>query len=93
MAISNEKVKDLDEKIKQLQAQKQQLLARVKEDERRKNTKRLIEIGAAMDSIGIDTLEKATAFKESLKTNIEFKIFFNSILAKSKNPMEDFDSK
>ena len=49
-----EKINKLDEKIKQLQAQKNSLIAREKEKERKARTKRLIEIGAIFDSIGID---------------------------------------
>jgi len=80
-AISNERVRELDEKIRQMQEYRQQLLAKVKEEERRKRTRRLIEIGATMDSIRIDTLEKANAFKEGLKANPEIKIWLDALLS------------
>lgn len=73
MADNKEKISKLDEKIKQLQAQKNSLIAREKEKERKARTKRLIEIGAIFASIGFDTVEKANAFKsqfnnENVKT-------------------------
>lgn len=73
MTYHKEKINKLDEKIKQLQAQKNSLIAREKEKERKARTKRLIEIGAIFDSIGIDTVEKANTFKsqfnnENVKT-------------------------
>lgn len=66
MDNNKEKLNKLDEKIKQLQAKKNSLIAREKEKERKARTKRLIEIGAIFDSIGIDTVEKANAFKSEL---------------------------
>ena len=69
MVDNKEKITKLDEKIKQLQAQKNSLIAREKEKERKARTRRLIQIG----SIGFDTVEKANAFKsqfnnENVKT-------------------------
>lgn len=61
--MNKEKINKLDEKIKQLQAQKNLLLAREKEKERKERTKRLIQIGAIFESIGIDTLDKANLLK------------------------------
>lgn len=41
-----EKIKKIDEKMAQLKAQKQALMAREKEKERKERTRRLIQIGA-----------------------------------------------
>ena len=41
-----ERLKKIDEKLSQLKAQKQALLAREKEKERKERTRRLIQIGA-----------------------------------------------
>lgn len=91
--ISTLKVSELEEKIKQLQAQRQQLLTRVKEEEGRKRTRRLIEIGATMDSIGIDTLEKDNAFKKGFKINPEVQKWINSLFGQFKNSKENTTSK
>ena len=49
MATDNkEKLNKLDEKIKQLQAQKNKILAREKEKERKARTRLLIQIGAIL---------------------------------------------
>ncbi|MBC6005041.1 hypothetical protein H8891_14750, partial [Paeniclostridium sp. NSJ-45] len=46
---TNKKLNDIEEKIKQLKAQKQTLIQKEKEKERKARTKRLIEIGAIFD--------------------------------------------
>ncbi|CAG9713706.1 conjugal transfer protein TraD [Clostridium neonatale] len=45
-------------KNKTTSSSKNSLIAREKEKERKARTRRLIELGAIFDSIGIDTLEK-----------------------------------
>ncbi|WP_294395520.1 hypothetical protein [uncultured Clostridium sp.] len=68
MADSKEKINKLDEKINQLQAQKNSLIAREKEKERKARTRRLIQIGAIFESLGFDTIEKATSFKSKFNS-------------------------
>ena len=80
---NNSKISKLDEKIKQLQAQKTALVAREKEQERKARTRRLIQIGAIMDNMGIDTEEKANNFKEQFQNNPTFKGWFEAFLNKS----------
>lgn len=69
-----ERLQNLEEKRKQLEAKEQRLRSIAKEKERKERTRRLIQIGAIMDSIGIDTLEKAEKYKE----------FFKKVLADNK---------
>jgi hypothetical protein len=58
-----ERIGNLEEKIKKLEAQKKELEARTREKQRKERTRMLIQIGAIMDSIGIDNLELAEKFK------------------------------
>ncbi|CAG9713938.1 conserved hypothetical protein [Clostridium neonatale] len=82
MAVdSKEKISKLDEKIKQLQAQKSSLLAKEKEKERKARTRRLIQIGAIFDSIGIDTLDKANSFKNEFDNDEKCKNWINKIIS------------
>ena len=82
MAVdSKEKINKLDEKIKQLQAQKNSLIAREKEKERKARTRRLIQIGAIFDSIGIDTLDKANSFKNEFDNDEKCKNWINKIIS------------
>ena len=82
MAVdSKEKISKLDEKIKQLQAQKNSLLAKEKEKERKARTRRLIQIGAIFDSIGIDTLDKANSFKNEFDNDEKCKNWINKIIS------------
>lgn len=48
--MSKEKIDELDKKIEQLKARKQALIAREKEQERKERTRRLIQIGATIES-------------------------------------------
>ncbi|MCS6105526.1 hypothetical protein DWV12_16895 [Clostridium botulinum] len=85
MAVdSKEKLSKLDEKIKQLQAQKNSILAREKEKERKARTRRLIQIGAIFDSIGIDSLEKANSFKDEFENDEKCKNWINKIISVKK---------
>ena len=81
MAVDNkEKIDKLDEKIKQLQAKKNLLLAKEKEKERKARTKKLIQIGAIFNNIGFNTLEKANLFKKEFETNEKCKNWIDSII-------------
>ena len=62
----DDRIGSLDDKIKQLEAQKKQLEARSKEKARKERTRRLIQLGAIMDSMGIDTVEIADLFKQKV---------------------------
>ena len=66
MTIEDEKLKieKLGEKIKKLEVQKKQLEAITKEKSRKERTRRLIQIGAIMDSMGIDNINAAERFKD-----------------------------
>ena len=68
MANSNEeqKIEKLAEKIKKLEVQKKQLEAITREKNRKNRTRRLIQIGAIMDSIGINNI----VITERVKTYI-----------------------
>lgn len=77
---NSEKINKIDDKIKQLQAQKNSILAREKEKERKARTRRLIQIGAIMDNMGIDSLEKANTFKVQFENNPTFKNWFETFL-------------
>ena len=58
-----EKIDKIEQKINQLKAQKQALLAREKEKERKARTRRLIQIVAIIENMEIDNVELANKFK------------------------------
>lgn len=81
MAVDNkEKIDKLDEKIKQLQAKKNSLLAKEKEKERKARTRRLIQIGAIIDSMGINTVELAEQFKKNFEYNSTYSSWLKTFL-------------
>lgn len=59
----DERIAEIEEKQKQLEAQKKTLIAQAKDKERKDRTRRLIQIGAIFDSMGINTVEQADKLK------------------------------
>lgn len=80
----NKKLSDIEEKIKQLKAQKQAIINKEKERERKARTKRLIEIGAIIDSIGINSVELANEFKNHFINNEKSKVWLYKFIEKNK---------
>lgn len=62
------RTEEIDKKIDQLKAQKQNILSRAKTQERKERTRKLIEIGAIVESgLKVDSKYKALALVEYLK--------------------------
>lgn len=78
-----ERINDMDKKIEQIKAQKQTLISREKEKERKKRTKRLITIGAIMAHIGIDTQEKANCIQAAYNNNPQFCTYIQKLVSNS----------
>lgn len=81
---NKEKIDKIEEKINQLKAQKQALLAREKEKERKARTRRLIQIGAIIESMGIDDIELAAKFKFTFENNNSYTNWLNDFIEKNK---------
>ena len=80
----NKKLSDIEEKIKQLKAQKQAIINKEKEKERKARTKRLIEIGTIFDSIGINSVDLANEFKNHFNNNDKSKLWLEKFIEKNK---------
>ena len=80
----NKKLLDIEEKIKQLKAQKQAIINKEREKERKARTKRLIEIGAIIDSMGINTVDLANEFKNHFINNEKSKSWLEKFIEKNK---------
>lgn len=80
----NKKLLDIEEKIKQLKAQKQTIINKEKEKERKARTKRLIEIGAIIDSMGINTVDLANEFKNHFINTEKSKLWLEKFIEKNK---------
>lgn len=81
---NKEKIEKIEEKINQLKAQKQALLTREKEKERKARTRRLIQIGAIIESMGIDDVELAAKFKYTFENNNSYNNWLNDFIEKNK---------
>lgn len=79
-----EKINKIEEKINQLKAQKQAILAREKEKERKARTRRLIQIGAIVENMGIDNIELANKFKSYFEDNEKSKSWLENFIEENK---------
>lgn len=79
-----EKIDKIEEKINQLKAQKQAILAREKEKERKARTRRLIQIGAIIENMGIDNIELADKFKSYFEDNEKSKVWLEKFIEENK---------
>ena len=86
MAIKNgeQKIEEISEKIKKLEAQKKQIEAITKNQERKDRTRRLIQIGGILNTIGIDTIEKAELLKIKITNNPKAKEWFETLFTENK---------
>lgn len=83
-----ERLVELENRKKQIEAQQQALLTRLKDKERKERTRRLIQLGAKMESLGMKTLEQGDAFIAEIKSNEKARDWFNKIigLAQDQDP-------
>jgi hypothetical protein len=79
-----EKIDKIEEKINQLKAQKQAILVREKEKERKARTRRLIQIGAIVENMGIDNIELANKFKSYFEDNEKSKSWLEKFIEENK---------
>lgn len=78
-----EKIDKIEDKINQLKAQKQAIMSREKEKERKARTRRLIQIGAIVESMGIDNIELADKFKAYFENNDKSKAWLEKFIEKN----------
>ena len=85
-----ERLRELEEKMEQMKAKKQQIESRLKEKERKERTRRLIQVGAIFekyfDIVGEDQAEKiAFGMKEIVEKNKEQLLNIDLEKSKEKN--------
>lgn len=81
--ISNieKQIEEQQEKIKKLKAKKNKILAREKEKERKARTRNLIQIGAIISNMKIDTPEKAEKLLNEYQNNEKCKNWIDKIIS------------
>lgn len=84
MTDNKEKINKLDEKIKQLQAQKNSLIAREKEKDRKARTKNLIELGAMLNNLGITTKNQLNKLIIEYSENEKYRNWIDTIVQSDK---------
>jgi hypothetical protein len=71
--------------IKQKEAEKRNLMQRLKEEQRKERTRRLVQIGAIMARLGVDTVAKAQALQLQVKDRPEVKTWMAQVIASAGN--------
>jgi outer membrane murein-binding lipoprotein Lpp len=84
-----QRINDTETRIRQLEAQKRLLAQQLKQQARKDRTRRLIQIGAIMDRLGMDTPAKAQAFQALVQDNAELKAWFAELMATVDTPTEE----
>lgn len=79
-----QRLQTIKEKIEKLDAQKQILESHQKDKNRKERTRRLIQIGAIMENLGINNLEMAEDFKTYFSTNVKSKEWLNNFISNYK---------
>jgi predicted Zn-dependent protease len=75
-----ERIAEAEKRIKQLQMQKQAMVQAAQQRERKERTRRLIQIGATLARLGMDTLEKAQAFQREVEGRPEVRQWLDEVL-------------
>lgn len=75
-----ERLADLEKRKKQIEIQQKQLQSKVNEQERKDRTRRLIQIGAKMEILGMKTLEQGDAFVDVIKNDEKARSWFEKII-------------
>ncbi len=89
--MSNQKLSKIDEQIAKLKAQKQAILQREQKEERKKRTRRLIQVGAIFEKyLEIESLESAEAWAQTLTNNAEF---YERLKAQAQKKLSEIQSK
>lgn len=76
-----QRMADTEVRIRQLEAQKQRLAQQFKQQERKERTRRLIQIGAIMAHLGVDSIEKAQALQKQVESRPEIQAWLQKITA------------
>lgn len=75
-----QRVSDTEKRIQQLEAQRQLLNQRLKQQERKARTRRLIQVGAIISSTGLDTPEKAQLFQQACFKDARVRAWLTKLL-------------
>lgn len=84
-----QRISGMETRIQQLEAQKRLLAQQLKQQARKERTRRLIQIGAIMDRLGMDTPAKAQAFQDQVQESDELKAWFAELMATVDTPTEE----
>lgn len=84
-----QRIADTDERIRQLQARKQTLAQQARQQERRDRTRRLIQVGGIIATLGVDTLEKAQALQREIERRHEVQEWLQKVTRRDPTQSKD----
>jgi len=87
--LLNQRVAEVEEQIRQLQARKQALAQQLRQQERKERTRRLIQIGGIMARLGVDTLEKAQAFQRAVECRPRVRGWLDQVVTTGHRNVDD----
>lgn len=76
-----QRVAEAEERIRQLHARKQVIDQQLRQRERKQRTRRLIQVGAVLANMGVDTLEKAQALQREVERRPEVREWLERVTA------------
>ncbi|MFZ5826329.1 MAG: hypothetical protein ACOY94_18710 [Bacillota bacterium] len=74
---------ETEERIRQLEARKQTLGQQLRQQERRERTRRLIQIGAVMSKLGVDSLERAQSLQREVERRQQVREWLHRVIGRA----------
>jgi hypothetical protein len=81
----DQRLREMDEQIRQLQARRDLLTRQQKQQERKERTRRLIQIGGIMARLGVDSLEKAQALQREVEHRPEAQDWLRKVTGRAQS--------
>ncbi len=86
-----QRVAETEERIRQLQARKQAIEQQLRQRERKERTRRLIQVGAILAKLGVDSLEKAQALQREVERRPQVKEWLERVTSRANRTNLDAD--
>jgi hypothetical protein len=94
MALENDiaRLEKLKKESEQIKARTTELEARIKLKKRKERTRRLIQVGAVIDSVGVNTESFAILFKNVFLNSKDIKPLFEKFMLENSKPVSPGDT-
>lgn len=83
-----QRIADAEERIRQLQARKQVLAQHLRQQDRKERARRLIQIGAILARLGVDSVEKAQALQQEVERQPKAREWLGTVISQQDGSAE-----